>query len=474
MPVPLLFALALAVPAEAEAAPSPFHPPVLLTADGAPIDRGEPHGHAGPAATDFDGDGDLDLVVGDFGGTFTLYRNDGSRAEPALTDAGPLTFTDALGGNPVRVPIYCCVGSSPQFADLTGDGTPDLLSGSYDPGCVYLFPGAAGGRFTRLRTEDRRDELVAGRTVRMHEGTGGAERWEVGNASVLADADGRGLFFNTDPRAEYEAFGSFPFPVDWDADGDLDLLLGGFDGSVRLFENRGAATDYSFAPEPVPLTVGGEPLMVPGHHAAVVAADWDGDGLLDVVSGSDDGGTVLFRGTAAGSFETEAAEVLVAPPATKWVPRVFSGPASLRPGTRTQVAVTDWDGDGNLDLLLGDYQQTLELEPDAADDSAVAVLRDRWDSLAADLAAANLWFTAERQKLWADIAPEDQFKDAVQERVTAATDALRERDPYKSAHAAWDAYREALSPHLAAPPEGTDTFGDGTRVRGHVWLFRRR
>ena len=474
MPAPLLIALAFAAPAEGNAAPSLFHPPVPLTADGAPIDRGEPHGHAGPAATDFDGDGDLDLIVGDFGGTFTLYRNDGSRAEPALTEDGPLTFTADLGGNPVRVPIYCCVGSSPQFADLTGDGTPDLLSGSYDPGCVYLFPGADGGRFGQLREDDRREELTAGRNVRMRTGTGGAEPGMVGNASVLADADGRGLFFNTDPRAEYEAFGSFPFPVDWDADGDFDLLVGGFDGSVRLFENRGTAAAYSFAPEPMSLTVGGEPLEVAGHHAAVVAADWDGDGVLDLVSGSDDGGAVLFRGTAAGSMEMAPAVVLVAPPATKWVPRVVSGPAGLRPGTRTQVAVTDWDGDGQLDLLLGDHQQTLELAPGAADDPAVPELLAKWELRAADLAAANVWFMAERQKLWVDIAPEDQFKDAVQERVTAATDALRERDPYKSAHAAWDAYREALSPYLAAPPEGTDTFDDGSRVRGHVWLFRRR
>jgi hypothetical protein len=57
--------------------------PVRLEANGKPIDT--EMGHAAPFVYDWDGDGDLDLLVGQFGGgVLWIFRNEGTNAQPKL------------------------------------------------------------------------------------------------------------------------------------------------------------------------------------------------------------------------------------------------------------------------------------------------------------------------------------------------------------------------------------------------------
>jgi hypothetical protein len=65
----------------AESDPPAFEAPRLVLSGDAPIDVDR--GHATPEGFDWDGDGLVDLLVGQFdGGKLRLYRNVGTRREP--------------------------------------------------------------------------------------------------------------------------------------------------------------------------------------------------------------------------------------------------------------------------------------------------------------------------------------------------------------------------------------------------------
>ena len=305
--------------------------PVRLSADGKVIDTGEAWGHSSPCVEDVDGDGLQDLIVGDFSGKFHLYKNVGQKGLPAYQDAG---FIQA-GDEDANVRIYCCIGCQARFADLDGDGIRDMISNSYDPGHCYLFRGLPEHKFAA------REELL--------------------------DKAGVPVRSSPEQQQNYQSFGSFFTPVDWNADGDFDLLIGCFDGHLKLRRNEGTPTEFSFAAENKTIQVGDEPLKVEAHCCPVVA-DWDGDGLWDIVAGSDNGSVTWFRNIGTKEApEFAAGELLVEKCRGEGYDNLLWSEDDIVPGIRSQVEVADFNADGKLDLLVGDFYSAYDLRKDLSD-----------------------------------------------------------------------------------------------------------
>ncbi len=194
--------------------------------------------------------------------------------------------------------------------DLDQDGYLDILSGSW-PGEIFCFPGRGKGQFAK--------------------------------GQVLKDAVGKAI----DPGRA-----STVFAFDWDHDGDCDLIVGNILGEVHLVRNEGSPAAPRFA-KPEPLIAAGQPIKVAEGDAGPVVADWDSDGNPDLVVGCGDGRVVWYRNVGGGSSPRLAgALTLVEPSPLGWKDDAHRKPGQW--GVRAKVCVTDWNGDGRMDLLLGD------------------------------------------------------------------------------------------------------------------------
>uniref|UniRef100_UPI0032E0335F SwmB domain-containing protein n=1 Tax=Azospirillum argentinense TaxID=2970906 RepID=UPI0032E0335F len=237
-----------------------------------------------PTFADIDGDGDLDAMIGMSDGTILFYRNDGSATAPSFTLAG----TNPFGLSSLDM------NASPTFVDIDGNGTLDALIGDFNGNTVvYRNVGTATApTFTLV-------------------GTNPFGLGTVGTATT-------------------------PSFVDIDGDGDLDALIGNYDGNVVFYRNVGSATAPSFT------LAGTNPFGLDdvGSYAQPIFQDIDGDGDLDALIGNYNGDMVFYRnvGSAtAPSFTLES-----------------TNPFGLENVTFKSVpSLVDIDGDGDLDLLAG-------------------------------------------------------------------------------------------------------------------------
>ncbi|OHB64261.1 MAG: hypothetical protein A2Y77_04370 [Planctomycetes bacterium RBG_13_62_9] len=255
--------------------------------------------------------------------------------------------------------------------DLDGDGHLDILSGSW-PGELFLFRGMPNRSFAApemIKDKDGEIINIGGGIRDRSAGEGiliaGSARWETADGKRFANYRGKRYESTAERPIGITGTASVAHAVDWDGDGDYDLIVGDIQGNVHLIANEGTSKSYAFA-RGRQLQVDGQPLRV-ASRAGPCAADWDGDGDPDLLVGADDGSVLLFCNVgSAKSPELASAVQLVPPGEALYGPQA---PKEPRRGIRSKICVADWNGDGRPDLLVGDlaYQKPDRPEPTAAE-----------------------------------------------------------------------------------------------------------
>ena len=306
--------------------------PVRVQAGGRPVD---PFGMPSPMWGDFDGDGDLDLLCGEFRDRFTYYENTGTRTRPDYAAGRPL----ALGGVPLVMDL-CMI--TPTAVDFDGDGDLDLVVGDEDGRVAFLeHTGRVSGGMPQFLPPRYFRQFAA--------------------------------------EVKFGALAT-PYAFDWDGDGDEDLISGNTAGYVGFIENLGGTPIRWAAPRY--LTAGGRlirelagpngsiqgPAEAKWGYSILSVADWDGDGLPDLMTNGIWGKVVWYKnvGTRTAPRLAAAQPVEVAPgtkspkPAWNWW-----DPQGREFVTqwRTTPQMVDWNGDGLMDLVMSDHEGYLALFP---------------------------------------------------------------------------------------------------------------
>ncbi|MEP7364127.1 MAG: VCBS repeat-containing protein, partial [Acidobacteriota bacterium] len=214
-------------------------------------DPERPYGQSKPAYVDWDNDGDLDLLVGNNSNRIAYFENTGSRSHPKFGKAVKLVHD---GGE------HFSFRARPAPVDFNKDGLVDLITGSAGPRDRNDSKDIAISLYLRYRDETGKLRLRA--------------------PVPLKDTKGQDLRTPIPYHHGFEV-------ADWDNDGDLDLFTNE-KSQLILYRNMGNGFERE------PILYNGKPLSVSHHETSIKPIDWDKDGQLDLILGGESGWVYFF------------------------------------------------------------------------------------------------------------------------------------------------------------------------------------
>ncbi len=135
-----------------------------------------------------------------------------------------------------------------------------------------------------------------------------------------------------------------PISHDWNNDGNKDIIAGGMDGQIKIYINKGKDSapffdDYSL------LQINQNTFDI-GSRSAPRIYDYDKDGLQDILVGKVSGYIYLLKNVGT-----------ISSPVFKRAEKLYlkNGNALKYPGEspRSRLDVTDWNNDGLDDIIVG-------------------------------------------------------------------------------------------------------------------------
>lgn len=129
-----------------------------------------------------------------------------------------------------------------------------------------------------------------------------------------------------------------PAAADLTGNGLYDLVVGSQGGELFVFHNTGSSSRPKFLhKETLRFNI--------GNYSAPFLTDFDGDGIVDLLLGMDDGSVYLVPGQSAAGGVRFGEPQLLLETGLKWV----------------APCAADWDQSGSLDLLVGSYSGQVDL-----------------------------------------------------------------------------------------------------------------
>lgn len=273
-------------------------------------------GYSVPSFAYWNDDDLRDLIVGEgvaeFPGKVRVYLNVGTQSSPAF--AG-FFYAQSLGAD-LEVPAEGCMGAFPRVVYWDRDARKDLLIGRPD-GLVALY---------------------------LNVGTDSQPTFDGGQLLQVGDDEEE-----VDISVYYRAA---PTTVDWNNDGNKDLVVGSVDGLIYLFINEDSDTSPLFLHTQYAMMDDETLLAVPSTRSSPVVLDMDGDGRKDLLVGDREGQLLFYRNTA-----TDAAPAF----APYTLAQSEGVPIDLPDLPRARPFVCDWTGDGLHDVLVGSEDGTVRL-----------------------------------------------------------------------------------------------------------------
>ena len=387
-------------------APS-YGKPVKLMAGDRPV---ETFGWPSPCFADFKGNGKLDLICGEFRDGFTYFENIGTRTEPKYAPGRVLKKSD---GSPLTMDLEMI---TPTAMDWNKDGHVDLIVGDEDGRVAFIentgkitadgTPQFLPPRYFQQEADDLKCGALATPVGVDWDGDGAMDIVSGNSAGYIVffknlsapgvekpkwaapkylEADGKVIRFMAGANGSIQGpaeskWGYTTLSVaDWDGDGLPDLIVNSILGKVVWFKNIGTRTEPKLAAaQPIEVEWdGAQPVLAWGWmrpegkalltqwRTTPFAADWNRDGLCDLVMLDHEGYLAFFE-----RAKRDGKLVLLAPKRVlcdeKGEPLKLSRGAAGKSGRR-KICITDWDGDGKLDILLNSSSANFLRQVDARD-----------------------------------------------------------------------------------------------------------